>query len=454
MGEGVESRHVGNLRHVVLAFFQQVCRAVEFVPLEEYGRIFSGKALHLVVELGAGDFHHFRHAGDVQVVVGEFLLHELVQVFHESGVTGRQRFRRYVFRGGHGAQLPVQFLPVLQQGLHQGGEIGGLEGLGHVGVGPFVQALDLVFHGHLGGDQHHGDVAQLEIALDGLAEFVAAHTGHHYIGNHQVRRVFLFHSLQGRCPVEVHGNLVGRLKQHLEVVGNVDVVVHYHDVPATGLGLRFCRGSVLRGYHDLELGLFRGTLVFRVGTGAYGQDEVEQGAAIFPVPGLDIAVVEATEGPRIEQADSRALRLLSAGRLEEALEDLLQLVFGDARTIVGHADRGVLPVRIGRRKGETGGGLFPGDDVEREAHLTAGRGELEGVGEQVHHNFLHLVRIHPHSEGLFQAIGDKVDTLGFRVEAEQGGDVPERAGYIHLGHLHLQLLVADAVEVQQLVHQR
>ena len=75
VGEGVEARHPGNLAHIVLPFLQKICRTVQFVTLEEHGRILSGESLYLIVELGAGDFHHLRNLHNVQVGIGQFFLH-------------------------------------------------------------------------------------------------------------------------------------------------------------------------------------------------------------------------------------------------------------------------------------------------------------------------------------------------------------------------------------------
>ena len=202
MGQGVEAGHPGNLAHVVFTFLQKVCGTVELVALEEHRRVFSGEALYLVVELGAGNLHHFRHVHNVKVCVGQFFLHEVVELLHEGGVAGGEGFGGELFRGGDAAQLPVQLFAVLQQRFHEGHEVGGLEWLGDVGIGPLVQALHLALHGHLGGDQHYRDVGKLEVSLDAGAQLVAVHAGHHDVGDDEVCGVFR-HSLEGRFAVVV-----------------------------------------------------------------------------------------------------------------------------------------------------------------------------------------------------------------------------------------------------------
>ena len=91
----------------------------------------------------------------------------------------------------------MQFLPVLQEGFHQGKQVGGLERLRHIGIRAYTQALDLILHSYLGRDQDNGDVAQLEVSLDRLAQVVAAHARHDDIAQDEVGN-FILHALQGR----------------------------------------------------------------------------------------------------------------------------------------------------------------------------------------------------------------------------------------------------------------
>ena len=117
-------------------------------------------------------------------------------------------------------------------------------------------------------------MAQLQVRLDGLAQLVAAHAGHHDVGDDQVGNLVL-HALQGGGAVEVHGHVVVRAQEHLHVVGDVDVVVHDGD-PLAVLAVRRLRrhfrgdrgGDVV---HRLD---FR-ALVLGVGGGAHGKYEAE-----------------------------------------------------------------------------------------------------------------------------------------------------------------------------------
>ena len=295
-------------------------------------------------------------------------------------------------------------------------------------------------------------MAQLQVALDGLAQVVAAHAGHDHVGNHQVRNLLL-HPAQRRCRVEIDGHVVIRAQQDLHIIGNVDVVVHHGDSLAVGLLL----GGRRRLFHgrggDVVYGLDGRPLVVGVGRRAHGQDEGEHGAALFPVRGLDIAVVQAGERAGIVQADARSVRIALVVSLVEPLENLLQLAFRDALSSVGYGNLRILAVRIGLGKLELPGRILARDDVEGECNATTRRRKLHRVGQEVHDDLLHLVHIGPHGEGVLQSVGLEFDALGAGVEAEQVRDALQRSDDVALGHLQLQFLVSDPVEVQQLVHE-
>ena len=140
--------------------------------------------------------------------------------------------------------------------------------------------------------------------------------------------------------------------------------------------------------------------------------------------------------------------------LVKPFKNLFQLVFRDAATGICNGNLRKLAVRIGFRQGKDRRRLFPRDHVESQRHPSAGRGEFHRVGEKVHHYFLDLVGIGPHREGILQTEGVQLDSFGGGVEPEQVRDPPERGDDVAFCDLQLQFLVADPVEVQQLVHQR
>jgi hypothetical protein len=102
---------------------------------------------------------------------------------------------------------------VPHQGLHLVEQDLALEGLGDViiragGAGPvLVEGLEG------SGQQHHGDVLGVRIALEGLADLVPALAGHHHIREHHVRAQLA--AAGDRIQPVVH-------RSHLEVLGRED----------------------------------------------------------------------------------------------------------------------------------------------------------------------------------------------------------------------------------------
>ena len=147
------------------------------------------------------------------------------------------------------------------------------------------------------------------------------------------------------------------------------------------------------------------------------------------------------------------MRITLVVSLVEALENLFQLAIRNATARVCHRNEGILGVGIGLCELEGGGRFVPRDDVEGERDASARGRELHRVGQEVHHDLLHLVHIGPHREGVLEAVGLELDALGAGVELEQLRDALERGDDVALRGPQLEFLVADAVEVQELVHQ-
>ena len=291
----------------MFAFLQEVGRTVELVALEEDGRILAGQPFDFVVELRAGDVHHLGNARDVEIGVVELFFHQGIKLFHEGCVARGKDFRFDVFRRGDLAQLTAHFLAVLEQRFDQGEQIGRLEGLGDIGVSTLAQTFHLILNGYFGRNQNDGDMTQLQVVLDGFAEFVAASAGHYYVADNQVGRLF-GHTGEGRICIEIHVHAVGGLQQDLDIVGHIDVVVHYGNEPLAGFS--FCLVALRDSGKRHDFGLAFGALILGIGRCADWQDKTEDGTAFIAVPGLDIAVMECAQGARIIQSDTGSLHLL------------------------------------------------------------------------------------------------------------------------------------------------
>lgn len=102
------------------------------------------------------------------------------------------------------------------------------ERLGHIDIGPFLVARNFVLVGDLGRENDDRNVAQSQVVLDAVAEFVPVHLRHQDIGDHHVRHLVV----DQREPV---GAVVGRQhaeavrEDHLAVVQQLQIVLDDDD---------------------------------------------------------------------------------------------------------------------------------------------------------------------------------------------------------------------------------
>ena len=174
-----------------------------------------------------------------------------------------------------------------------------------------------------------------------------------------------------------------------------------------GLEWRFlwCHQAVhLLGSDDLGvggLGAFRYLLGLEM-TVAEG-DGYDELAPLLQVVGLDGAVVHLYQRAGEVEADARAQVAVVDARwgLVEPLEDALQFVGGYLLAVVADGDVGLLVV-VG----------------EPYLDLTIGRGELDGVGEDVDQHFVELLAVDPHGQLVGVVLIDEIDALGAGLEFE------------------------------------
>lgn len=70
MRQSAETGHIRNLRHIVFSLLDQCRRPVQLVPLEEDARILTCQALHLIIELGAGNLENLSHSRHSRFRIG------------------------------------------------------------------------------------------------------------------------------------------------------------------------------------------------------------------------------------------------------------------------------------------------------------------------------------------------------------------------------------------------
>ena len=120
--------------------------------------------------------------------------------------------------------------------------------------------------------------------------------------------------------------------------------------------------------------------------GLGGQGEVEGGAVAGLAGGPDAAAVLVDDGAADGEAEAGAAHGAGVGGVDllEALEDVFELVFGDAATEVLDFDDGFDVV----------------DGAGAELDLAAGGGELDGVGDEVGEGLEDAVGVGPDAHGV------------------------------------------------------
>ncbi len=132
------------------------------------------------------------------------------------------------------------------------------------------------------------------------------------------------------------------------------------------------------------------------------------------------------EAGAAELAGGRAVHLV------EALEDPLQLAFGDARAVVLHLE---------------GHEVLPG--LGAHGHAAGRRGELEGVGEQVGGDDLGLVGVEGGIRDLVQPLGEQPDAAPLGVRSGRGGQLGQQPSQIARRGLQAQPAGLQLGAVQQ-----
>jgi hypothetical protein len=176
-----------------------------------------------------------------------------------------------------------------------------------------------------------------------------------------------------------------------------------------------------------------------VAGGVGGESEVEGGAFAQGAGGPDVAAVLGDDGAADGEAEAGAAHGAGVGGVDllEALEDLLELVGGDAAAVVLDFDEGFLV------------GDVLGDQLDLAGDGRRRRRELDGVGDEVDEHLEDAV-----------GVGPDMNVAALDGEADVGllgGGVEELSGALEeLGHgagdgVELGLAGADALEVEDVV---
>ena len=120
------------------------------------------------------------------------------------------------------------------------------------------------------------------------------------------------------------------------------------------------------------------------------------------------------------------------GRLIETFEDLVELVGRNLFAIVADCDDSLIVVM-----GKT--------DID----LSASRGILEGVGEDIHQNLVEIGAIEPDGESLCIVVESKADAFRLRLTLKERVDLLDECHKIRLTHTHLHLSLVDEAGISR-----
>jgi len=162
---------------------------------------------------------------------------------------------------------------------------------------------------------------------------------------------------------------------------------------------------------------------------------VEGGALAGGAGGPDAASVVGDDAATDGEAEAGAAERAGVGgvALAEAVEDVLELVFGDAAALIADFNDGFVFVEI------AGG----------EVDLAAGGGELDGVGDEVVEGLKDAVGVCPDGDAVGCEEDAGVGPGGARL-LESGGAAEEVFGAAQ-GGVELAFAAADALEIEDVV---
>ena len=172
------------------------------------------------------------------------------------------------------------------------------------------------------------------------------------------------------------------------------------------------------------------------------------------LPGLQLSVMKYGQTACVVQTDAGSPVVGSfclVSYLVIAFEDFLYLVFRDVLSRIGYGYFDVLRGPLLWRQAEGLRGIVTAYHVEADVDFPALGSELQGIGHQVVEDFLHLVLVQPHQEGVFQPMGAQVDAFVTGIYLKDA-HLPLQAGDdVGASYLQAQGVVLQFVEVHHLV---
>ena len=278
----------------------------------------------------------------------------------------------------------------LDEFAHPGLQMIHVEGLGYVGVGPYLDTLDALLDGGLGREHNDRNLTGLLVGLYLFAQLDTVHLGHHHIGNHTVGHL-ADNQLQPLQPVLGLDNAIVMTKNLFEVFAYVLVVLNHQQLVAEGCGraLRLLLGSVvdkvLQGrLHQgcqTEFAPIGQHLLFLQIAVVDGQGDDKGGSALGRILDIDATVVYLHEAAREVQPDAgtHLVEISLRGDLIETVEYQFALFGRDSLARVGDAYLQLVAVA-------------PYLNID----MTSLGGVFESVGKNVEDDLVQLLLVDPH----------------------------------------------------------
>ena len=317
-----------------------------------------------------------------------------------------------------------------------------VERFGEVIVCARIQTLDARLGPGPGGQEDHRDRAQCLITANRFQQIIPAHPGHHGIREDQIRAQG-FGLLQALGPILGQGDAVLTVQHPLHIGSHVRVILgHEHQGKSAGRGRR--------GDHR-SIPFFTGLMDEREQGDLLVLDRHQVGKAGSPArqgdrEGRTLAKLALHRDPSpVEvhnlfdqcQADPGPLVAARSAsfHLSEAVKDPFQLIVRDADPVV--FDLQLDPVFI---------------RAQPHPHLPLlWIAELEGVGEQVIEDLLHLERVGCNRDRLLHPSG--MDTAPC-TRVKVGRDAPDDGSEIDASLLQFRAPALKLGQVQQFVDEK
>ncbi len=326
-------------------------------------------------------------------------------------------------------------------GPHAGQQDLPLERLGDVVVGAGGQVVDDVLRFGAGREHQDRKLLELRPGADLTKKLRAVHAGHHHVGEDALHRVLL-EDPQRRLPRrgEVH---IEVLRQGLDDdLGDFGVVLHEQDICGAfqdpGRDRRRER-HVQRSLQLVRLRFLRGHIgsddVHVLGEGESDRETSAAEVSLFR-PGRSVVEFDDLLDERQSDPAAAVGAKVVRAALVVAVEDALELVVGNAGTVVFHHEKDASLVGLDR-------------------HADGALGELDGVAQEVIQDTLNLERIHGNLEDV-EAVGADVefDLLPPTVRRKRLGPVSDRRAHFHVLPVEDQFPRLGAHHVEELLHHR